>query len=97
MTKAKIDVGHVSKLANLDLTESEKKSFEKQLAAVIDYISELGKLDTDKVEPIGHITGLENVSREDKTAPSLSQKEAIKNAPKTHNGLFLVDSIFQEE
>ncbi|OGD92967.1 hypothetical protein A2697_05540 [Candidatus Curtissbacteria bacterium RIFCSPHIGHO2_01_FULL_41_44] len=95
--KSVIDIDYVAKLANLPLTSSEKKTFEKQLKDVLGYVSKLQKVDTRKVEPIGHITGLVNVLREDKTRPSISQQEALANAPKTHNGFFEVDAIFEEE
>lgn len=93
----KIDIKHVAQLANLNLTKEEEKTFEKQLEDVLEYISQLEKLDTEKVEPIGHITGLENVGRVDVAAPSLSQDEAISQAPKVHNGAVVVDAIFEEQ
>ncbi|MBI3342068.1 Asp-tRNA(Asn)/Glu-tRNA(Gln) amidotransferase subunit GatC [Candidatus Curtissbacteria bacterium] len=92
----KIDIAHVAKLANLKLTPKEEKDFEKQLSAILDYFKDLQKLNTEKVEPISNITGLQNVSREDEPKPSLSQEDALKNAPKIHNGFFEVDAIFQE-
>ena len=92
-----INIDYVAKLANLPLTEEEKRIFEKQLAGVLDYFSKLNEADTKTVEPIGHITGLVDVVREDKTAPSISQEDALVNAPKTHNGFFEVEAIFEEE
>lgn len=96
-TNVKIDIDHVAKLANLPLTSQEKKTFEKQLTDVLSYISKLNELDTTRVEPIGHITGLENIGRQDITAPSIAQSEALANAPKTYNGFFEVDAIFVEQ
>ena len=91
-----INIEHVAKLANLKLTDEEKKTFEPQLTEIIGYISQLEKVDTENIESIGHITGLENVTRKDKAAPSLSQEDALANAPKIHNGFFEVDAIFEE-
>lgn len=95
--QSKIDIDHVAKLANLPLSAKEKQTFEMQLAEVLKYISKLNEIDTAKVEPIGHITGLTNIARNDQTAPSISQEEALTNAPKTHNGFFEVDAIFEEQ
>lgn len=98
MPKAKtIDIEHLVKLASLELSETEKKTFQNQLQEVLTYISKLQEVNTDKTEPIGHITGLENVNRQDEPTPSLTQESALKNTHKTHNGFFQVDSIFQEE
>lgn len=96
-TNVKIDIDHVAKLANLRLSAQEKATFQKQLERVLAYVSKLNEVDTAKVEPIGHITGLENIGRVDIPAPSLSQEQALANAPKTYNGLFVVDAIFEEE
>ena len=96
ITYHSINIDHVAKLANLPLVAKEKQQFEKQLSAVLDYFKNLQKLNTEKVEPIGQITGLENIVREDETTPSLSQEEAISQAPKTHNGFVEVKAIFEE-
>ncbi|KKR55919.1 hypothetical protein A3B52_02925 [Candidatus Curtissbacteria bacterium RIFCSPLOWO2_01_FULL_41_28] len=93
----KIDINYVARLANLPLSDEEKKTFEKQLKEVLNYFSNLNEVNTKTVEPIGHITGLVDVVREDKTAPSISQEDALVNAPKTHNGFFEVEAIFEEE
>ncbi|MBI2327499.1 Asp-tRNA(Asn)/Glu-tRNA(Gln) amidotransferase subunit GatC [Candidatus Curtissbacteria bacterium] len=95
--RSKIDIDNIAKLASLPLTKEEKVTFEKQLSEVLTYISKLNEVDTSKVEPIGHITGLVNVQRPDEPAPSLSQEDALKNAPKTHNGFFEVPAIFEEQ
>lgn len=89
----KIDVGHVAKLANLQLKEKEKERFEKQLSSVLDYINKLQEIDTKNVKPTSQVTGLENIFREDKVKPCLSQKEVLANAKSKHNGMFKVKAI----
>jgi len=92
----KIDIEHVAKLVNLKLTTDEQEKFEHQLGEVISYIKKLSQVNTDKIEPISQITELENVTREDVAAPSLSQEDALINAPRKHNGFFEVDAVFEE-
>lgn len=91
----RIDVSHVAKLAELELKPEEIKKFETQLSKVLDYVDQLKKVDTDKVEPTSQVTGLENVTREDEPSPSLSQEEVLKNAKSKHNGMFKVKAIFE--
>lgn len=93
----KIDIGHVAKLASLKLTPDEEEIFDKQLSQILDYFSQLKEVETEKVEPIGHITGLENVVRDDETMPSISQEDAIGQAPKTHNGFIEVEAILENQ
>lgn len=93
----KIDIPHVAKLANLPLSANEKTKFEKQLEETITYVEELNEVDTKNVELTSQVTGLENVTRNDETKPSLSQNQALSNSKSTHNGLFKVKGIFNEE
>jgi aspartyl-tRNA(Asn)/glutamyl-tRNA(Gln) amidotransferase subunit C len=95
-SKIEIDIDKLTNLANLSLTKGEKTLLKRQLGEILNYVSKLKSLETKKIEPIGHITGTENISREDKPSPSLSQQDAIKNAKKIHNGFFEVDAIFEE-
>lgn len=97
MTKKNIDINKVADLANLKLSKEENDKLALQLEEVLGYISVLNKLNTKDIEPIGHITGLESVSREDEPRPSLTQLEATKNTKKIHNGFFEVDAIFEEQ
>jgi len=92
----KIDVGHIAKLANLPLKPSERDKFEKQLSEILTYVKKLKKIDTENVETTSQVTGLENVTREDETTPSLSQEEALSNTKSHHNGLFKVKAILTE-
>jgi aspartyl-tRNA(Asn)/glutamyl-tRNA(Gln) amidotransferase subunit C len=89
----KINVPHIAKLANLPLTDDEIKKFDKQLAETLKYVENLGEIDTKNIEPTAHVTGLENVTREDIAQPSLTQKEALSNSKKTYKGSFEVDAI----
>ena len=92
----KIDIDHVAKLANLLLTAEEKQKFAKQIAQTLEYVERLAEIDTKKVEPTSQVTGLENVTRKDEAAPSLSQEEVLKNATSQHNGFFKVPAILEE-
>lgn len=91
----KINVPHVAKLANLKLTDEEIKKFDKQLEETLAYVENLKEINTENVKPTAHVTGLENVTREDIAKPSLSQQDAISNAKKSHNGSFIVDAILE--
>jgi aspartyl-tRNA(Asn)/glutamyl-tRNA(Gln) amidotransferase subunit C len=92
----KIDVKKVAKLANLPLSTGEEKKLEAQLEETLAYIDNLNEVDTDKVETTNQVTGLENVSREDKARPSLTQEQALSNTKSTHNSLFKVDAILED-
>lgn len=91
-----IDVSHIAKLANLPISKEEKGKFEKQLGETISYIDKLGEINTVDIQSTSQVTGLENVTRDDVIAPSLSQEEVLKNAKSVHNGFFKVKAILEE-
>lgn len=81
----KINVAHIAKLANLPLSDEEKSKFEKQLEETLTYVENLKEIETKDVEPTSQVTGLENVTREDIAAPSLTQEEALSNVKPARN------------
>ncbi len=89
VSKMKIDVTHVAKLANLPLSNEESKKFQKQLSETVSYIDELREVDTKNIPPTSQVTGKINEFREDEVKPSLSQEDALKNASKTKSGMFV--------
>jgi aspartyl-tRNA(Asn)/glutamyl-tRNA(Gln) amidotransferase subunit C len=85
------DLEHIGWLARIELSEEDKEKYTPKLNSVLDYFSELDKVDTDGIEPTYHVLPLSNVFREDEpTVPtgSLSQEEALSNAPKKQDGFF---------
>lgn len=92
----KINVSHIAKLANLPLRKEEVEKLEKQLEETLSYIENLNEINTDNILPTNNLTGLENISREDVTTPSLSQDQALKNAKSQHNGSFKVEAILEQ-
>ena len=93
----KLNVSHIAKLANLPISAAEEKKLEKQLTETLAYIESLSEIDTKAVKPTSHVTGLENITREDKAEASLSQKEALSNAKTTHKGFFQVNALLSND
>ncbi|HUD09820.1 MAG TPA: Asp-tRNA(Asn)/Glu-tRNA(Gln) amidotransferase subunit GatC [Patescibacteria group bacterium] len=92
----KIDVLHIAKLANLPLRKEEIKKYEEQLSAILEYIEKLKQVKTDDVPETSQTTGLENVTRDDSTTPSLTQTEALSNTKNSQKGTFKVKAIFEQ-
>jgi aspartyl/glutamyl-tRNA(Asn/Gln) amidotransferase C subunit len=91
-----IDVLHIAKLANLPLRKDEIKKYEEQLSSILAYIEKLKKAKTDNVSETSQVTGLENVTRNDSTTPSLSQESAFSNTKSQQNGSFKVKAILEQ-
>ena len=90
-----MDLSRAVKLARIELTPEEERRLAPQLSEVLKYIEKLNELDVSGVEPTAHATPLSNVMREDEPRDSLSQEDALRNAPKAANGLFVVPKIVE--
>ena len=84
----KPDIEYLTKLARMELSESEKSSLETDLEAVIGYMNTLSKIDTDGVEPMEHVLGLSNVLRDDNLLPSFDRDRLLSCAPKSEDGFY---------
>jgi len=90
-----LNVKYVAHLARLELTPEEEQKIGAQLGSVLGYIEKLKEVDVSGVEPTAHAFPMVNVTRADETRPSLTNEEALMNAPAKGNGLFIVPRIVE--
>lgn len=95
MAGTDLNVKYVAHLARLTLSPEEEQMFGAQLGQVLGYIEKLRQLDVSSVEPTAHATPLSNITRPDEVRPSISNEDALRNAPAKANGLFLVPKIVE--
>lgn len=89
-------VKHVSKLANLSLSEAQEEQYQEQLSKILDYIEKLNEVETEFIEPTFNVLELNTIERPDETLSDLSQEEALSNAQKKENGMFATKGVFEE-
>lgn len=88
-------IDHVAMLARLNLSESEKELFSKQVDGIIEYIDKLNELDTADVEPTAHVLPIKNAFRKDELRNSLPRDKALQNAPAKEDGFYRVPRIIE--
>ncbi len=89
------DVQYVARLARIALTPAEEEKFGAQLSQVLGYIEKLNHLEVSGIEATAHAVPLVNVARPDQVRPSLTNEQALRNAPAKANGLFLAPKIVE--
>ena len=89
-------VDHVARLARLALSEEERDRMQKELTSILGHADKIQELDLDGVPPTSHALPLSNVLRADVARPSLSQEEALSNAPEAEDGRFRVPRIIED-
>jgi aspartyl-tRNA(Asn)/glutamyl-tRNA(Gln) amidotransferase subunit C len=90
-----LDVGYVARLARLNLTEAETELFQKQLGDVLRYAEKLRDVDVSDVESAAHAVPIFNVFREDDPHTWFTAEEALSNAPRKANNLFIVTKVVE--
>ena len=88
------EIKHIAKLARIELSEAELLKFQGDLNKVLGYIEVLKTVDTEGVEPLASVTGLQNVWREDVAEDSGLQKQLIDNAPSKSGRFIKVKKVF---
>lgn len=91
------ELENVARLAQLSLTETERKRMPKDLAAMIAFADELGQLDTAGVPPTAHIVPLTNVFRPDEPVPCVSREGILANAKTRAGGYVAVPRVMGEK
>ena len=71
------EVAKVALLARLRLNDQERERYAEQLSLILEFIAQLGELDTEGVEPLAHGVDRTNVFREDKAYPALERELAL--------------------
>ena len=90
-----LDVAYVAKLARLNLTDAETKLFQKQLGDILRYAQKLSEVNVSHVEAAAHAVPMFNVFREDEPRDWFTADEALSNAPRKANNLFIVTKVVE--
>lgn len=96
------DVRRVAELGNLELTAEEESRMRRDLNAILDYVAQLGELDTAQVEPMAQVSEiLEGASerlsvlRDDVPRPCLEREVVMAAAPETDGVFFKVPKVIE--
>ena len=89
------EVKHIALLARMGITDDEVQKFTGQLSSILENFEILQDVDTGDIPPTAQPNELHNVLREDQSKPSLSQEEALANAPQQEDNLIKVRAVLE--
>ena len=105
------NVAYVAELANLELTDDERRGILRDLNSILDYVDRLNELDTSDVPPMAQVSDRDGVGeakqgserfayamREDVLEglrKSLPHEEALANAPDADEHFFRVPKVIE--
>ncbi len=95
MAAPELDVRYIARLARLELSDEEVARYQSQLSNVLTFVETLRKVDVSGVEPTAHASPVFNVFRRDEAQPGFTAQEALANAPRQANNLFVVTKVVE--
>lgn len=90
------DIEHLASLARLALTEEELATYAEQMDTIMDAVSKVSQVDTSGVEPMSHPHSIQASMRDDVVVPTLTQEQALDQAPEVEDERFVVPQILGE-
>jgi aspartyl-tRNA(Asn)/glutamyl-tRNA(Gln) amidotransferase subunit C len=88
------EVLKLAKLSRLRLTDEEIDQFGAEISEILEYVEQLGKVDTKGLKPTSQVTGLVNVTRLDEEINYQAKPaDLLKNAPAVEKKQFKVKRV----
>lgn len=89
----KDEVKKTASLARIGLSEKEIEKYQQDLSAILDWVEQLKEVDVAGVEPTAHISGVENIMREDEAADFGGKDKIVDLFPEKKDGFDKVKSV----
>lgn len=83
----------MAKLARLRVDDENKPTLMEEMSEILNWVETLNEVDTEKVEPLIHMSKEINQFRNDEVVNQLTQVQALENAPKTDGTFFIVPKV----
>lgn len=90
-------IDKIAHLARLEFENEAKEQISKDMNRMLDFVDKLNELNTDSVEPLIYMSREVNVMREDEVRHDISQKDALRNAPKKDSDYFKVPKVVDKK
>ena len=86
----------IAKLSKLEFNKHSNEKMKKDLKKILAFVDKLNEIDTENIEPLVYLSEEENVLRPDQISKSLTQKQALINAPQKDSDYFKVPTVLKK-
>ena len=90
-------IGHLSHLARLQFDEQAGQEMVHDLNRILGFVEKLEEVNTEGVEPLIYMTDETNILRDDAVLQTITQDEALKNAPRKDSDYFRVPRFIDQD
>jgi aspartyl-tRNA(Asn)/glutamyl-tRNA(Gln) amidotransferase subunit C len=96
MSLTRQDVEKIAHLARLSITADELPVYVSSLSSILDFVDELSRVETARVEPMAHpLDGLRQRLRPDVVTEIDQHEKYQRNAPSVQAGLYVVPRVIE--
>lgn len=88
-------VRRIARLARIKITDEEAKSLEKELSGILNWVEQLGEVDTSAVEPMTRVVAQTLKMRVDEVTDGEMADAVTANAPKSEDHFFVVPKVVE--
>lgn len=95
MKISRSEVEHVARLARLALDNAEIDTLTGDMDAILAYVDQLDRLNTEGIVPTAHAVPMANAFRQDQVCASFTPEQAQENAPSPDPAGFRVPRVIE--
>ena len=88
-------VRHIARLARIKVTDAEAKTLQAELTGILDWVEQLGQVDTDGVEAMTRVVPASMKKRRDAVTDGGIRDDILANAPETEGRYFVVPKVVE--
>lgn len=88
-------VRRIAHLARIKLDDADVEPMMKELNGILDWVEQLGEVNTDGVEPMTSVVAQKMRWREDVVSDGNIQEDVLKNAPEAQFGFYAVPKVIE--
>ena len=88
-------VRRIARLARIKITAEEAKSLEGELSGILNWVEQLGEIDTGAVEPMTRVVAQDMKKRQDEVTDGEIADDIVKNAPMSEDHYFVVPKVVE--
>jgi aspartyl-tRNA(Asn)/glutamyl-tRNA(Gln) amidotransferase subunit C len=95
MSLSEKEVRKIAKLSRIKLNDEQVKHFQGEISNIIDWVEQLGEVNTDNVPAMASVVNMQPPSREDKVTDGDCRDDILANAPDSQYGCFVVPKVVE--
>lgn len=89
-------IDNLSELSKLNFDQKQSQQIKFDLEKMLEFVNTISQINTDNVEPLVYVNEETKLLRKDEVKDSLSQTDALKNAPEKDSDYFKVPVVLKK-